>query len=115
MIVRAAERAAEENANMRGGDGTVVRHVCALPRMPENAKLFQEIVLNPGCSIGLHSHSGEYEIFYFMTGEITLHDNGEEKLMHPGDFSICYDGETHGIANYTQEPASVFAAIIKTK
>ena len=50
-----------------------------------------------------------------MKGEVTLNDNGTERKMHPGDFAICYDGESHGIANRTDKPASLFAAIIKTK
>lgn len=115
MIIRAEGRKTEETLNMRGGEGVVVRHVCALEQMPENAKLFQEIILNPGCSIGVHGHTGEYEIFYYMNGETTLNDNGTEQTMHPGDFSICNDGEIHSIANHTQEPVSVFSAIFKTK
>ena len=47
--------------------------------------------------------------------KVTLNDNGTERKMHPGDFAICYDGESHGIANRTDKPASLFAAIIKTK
>ena len=60
-------------------------------------------------------HTGEYEVFFFHEGEVTLNDNGTERKMHPGDFAICYDGESHGIANRTDKPASLFAAIIKTK
>jgi len=115
MIIRAQDRETVENAHLRDGDGVVVRHLCNLEKMPENAKAFQEIVLNPGCSIGVHRHEGEYEVFHFITGETTLNDNGVEKKMHRGDFSICYDGEIHGIANHTKEPATLFAAIIKTK
>jgi len=86
-----------------------------LENMPENAKMFAEIKLEPGCSLGTHTHTGEYEVFFFHEGEVTLNDNGTERKMHPGDFAICYDGESHGIANRTDKPASLFAAIIKTK
>ena len=78
-------------------------------------KMFAEIKLEPGCSLGTHTHTGEYEVFFFHEGEVTLNDNGTERKMHPGDFAICYDGESHGIANRTDKPASLFAAIIKTK
>ena len=33
--------------------------------------------------------------------------------MHPGDFSICRDGEVHGIANHSDKTALVNAVIIK--
>ena len=102
-------------ANARGGDGTLDKRDYVLENMPENAKMFAEIKLEPGCSLGTHTHTGEYEVFFFHEGEVTLNDNGTERKMHPGDFAICYDGESHGIANRTDKPASLFAAIIKTK
>ena len=77
--------------------------------------MFAEINLEPCCSLGTHTVSGEYEVFFFHEGEVTLSDNGTERKMRPGDFAICYDGESHGIANRTDKPASLFAAIIKTK
>lgn len=112
MIIRADERNVSWKENLRGGDGAVGMGGFEPPVMPNHARLFSKIELNPGCSIGSHQHDGEYEIFYYLEGEITLNDNGTEKLMHPGDFSLCYDGETHGIANRTDKPASLFAAII---
>lgn len=115
MIIRAQERKQVLMHNARGGDGTVERLGYELETMPENAKMFAEIRLEPGCSLGTHTHTGEYEIFFFKEGEITLNDNGTERKMYPGDFAICYDGECHGIANRTDAPAALCAAIIKTK
>lgn len=115
MIVRAEERKQLLLANARGGEGTVDRRDYVLEGMPENAKMFAEIRLEPGCSLGTHSHIGEYEILFFKEGEITLNDNGTERVMHPGDFAICQDGECHGIANRTERPAAAYAAILKTK
>ena len=56
-----------------------------------------------------HTHTGEYEVFFFHEGEVTLNDNGTERKMHPGDFAICYDGESRrAFANRTDKPASLF-------
>ena len=115
MIIRAEDRKQILTPNARGGDGTLDKRDCVLENMPENAKMFAEIKLEPGCSLGTPTHTGEYEVFFFHEGEVTLNDNGTERKMHPGDFAICYDGESHGIANRTDKPASLFAAIIKTK
>lgn len=115
MVIRAEERKQLLLPNARGGDGTVDRRDYVLDRMPENAKMFAEIRLEAGCSLGTHQHTGEYEVLFFKEGEITLNDNGVERKMHPGDFAICYDGESHGIANRTDRPATAYAAIIKTK
>ena len=91
MIIRAEDRKQILTPNARGGDGTLDKRDYVLENMPE------------------------YEVFFFHEGEVTLNDNGTERNMHPGDFAICYDGESHGIANRTDKPASLFAAIIKTK
>ena len=115
MIIRAEERKQILTPNARGGDGTLEKLDYVVETMPEGAKMFAEIRLAPGCSLGTHTHTGEYEIFFFKEGEITLNDNGTERKMHPGDFAICYDGECHGIANRTDTPAALYAAIIKTK
>lgn len=115
MIIRAEDRKRTLTEQMRGGDGVVDKRDYLPEPMPENAKMFAEIRLEPGCSIGLHKHTGEYEIFFCREGEIVLNDNGEEQVLHPGDFSICPDGGTHGIANCTDRSAAVYAAIIRTK
>ena len=115
MIIRAEDRKQTLTPNMRGGEGTVDKRDSVLGEMPENAKMFAEIRLEPGCSLGVHRHTGEYEVFFFKEGEITLNDNGVERTMHPGDFAICYDGESHAIANRSDKSAALYAAIIKTK
>ena len=115
MIVKKEEQVRSLVANMRGGEGSVDKREYQFAQMPENAKMFAEIRLEPGCSIGAHQHVGEYEVFFCKEGEIVLNDNGTEKLMRAGDFAVCADGETHGIANRTDKTAAVYAAIIKTK
>ena len=112
MLMRKSDLTALDNPNMRGGNGTVHMHRCEAEPMPTHARLLSEIVLDPGCSIGSHRHEGELEIFYFLEGEITLDDNGTERMAHAGDVSICYDGEVHGIANLSQSAARLFAVII---
>ena len=94
MIIRAEDRKQILTPNARGGDGTLDKRDYVLENMPENAKMFAEIKLEPGCSLGTHTHTGEYEVFFFHEGEVTLNDNGTERKMHPGDFAICYDGAT---------------------
>ena len=115
MIIRAEDRKQVLTPHARGGDGTMEKLDYVLERMPEHAKMFAEIRLEPGCSLGTHQHVGEYEIFFIKEGEITLNDNGTERKLHTGDFAVCYDGESHGIANRTDVPAALYAAIIKTE
>lgn len=83
MIIRAEDRKQILTPNARGGDGTLDKRDYVLENMPENAKMFAEIKLEPGCSLGTHTHTGEYEVFFFHEGEVTLNDNGTERKMHP--------------------------------
>lgn len=113
MLIRAEESRTERVENLKGGAGVVEKRLC-LETLPEGAKMFAELTLAPGCSIGLHKHTGEYETFFCTRGELTLDDGGEEKLMHAGDFAICPDGGTHALYNRSDASAAVFACIIKT-
>ncbi|MDO5112614.1 MAG: cupin domain-containing protein [Clostridia bacterium] len=112
MFLRANERKIDKKENMRGGDGTVVMGSFLPEEKLLHTRLISKIELAPGCSIGCHTHEGEFEAFYFLEGEITLNDNGATVKAQPGDFSICFDGENHGIRNDTDKPASLLAFII---
>ena len=59
MIIRAEDRKQILTPNARGGDGTLDKRDCVLENMPENAKMFAEIKLEPGCSLGTHTHTGD--------------------------------------------------------
>ena len=51
MIIRAEDRKQTLTPNARGGDGTLDKRDYVLENMPENAKMFAEIKLEPGCSL----------------------------------------------------------------
>ena len=57
MIIRAEDRKQILTPNARGGDGTLDKRDYVLENMPENAKMFAEIKLEPGCSLGTHPHT----------------------------------------------------------
>ncbi len=112
MFLRASERKIDRKEHLRGGDGTIVMGSFLPDEKLFHTRLISKIEVAPGCSIGCHAHEGEYEAYYFLEGEITLDDNGTEITAKPGDFSICFDGESHGFRNDTQAPASLLAFII---
>lgn len=35
------------------------------------------MVLQPGCEVGEHTHHGNYEVYYFLSGHGTYRSNGE--------------------------------------
>ena len=67
--------------------------------------------LEPGCSIGLHTHEGSSEIVYVLSGTgKALYDGGEERLS-PGSCHYCPEGHTHSLVNDGAEALRFFAVV----
>ena len=99
---------------IRGGNGeTEMRKILlGADEMYGKGRMFNEMILAPGNSIGEHAHSGDNEIFYFLSGEGEYNDNGTIVTVRPGDTVICNDGETHSLKNTGKEPLRFIALIL---
>ena len=51
-----------------------------------------------GVSIGVHTHTGNEEIYYLHSGKGVLTYDGKEFEMKAGDVSLCKIGHSHGFA-----------------
>lgn len=81
-------------ANFKGGEKEYKSH-----RYEDNCNKIMLGELEPGASIGYHSHDVNSEIMYFLEGEATvLTDEGEETLM-PGQVHYCPCGHSHSLIN----------------
>ena len=81
-------------ANFKGGKGEYVSRRF----VDENNKIMLG-TLEPGSSIGYHSHETDSEIMFFLEGEATvLYDGIEEKLL-PGQVHYCPKGHSHSLMN----------------
>ena len=114
MIRNAADCKVEYREHMRDGNGTVklTSFIAGPEELNEKGRLFSKITLNPGCSIGYHVHDKDAELFYIMKGTGGYSDNGEEKIVHAGDVTICSTGTGHSIANETDEVLELVAVIV---
>lgn len=113
MIRKAADYQKEYRENMRGGNGTVELTSFATPEELNNkGRLFANITLKPGCSIGYHVHEADSELFYLMKGEVLYNDNGVECTLNAGDVMICPVGTGHAIANNGNVDAEICAVIV---
>ncbi len=102
----------EIREHMRGGDGqAVIKHILDDDQLNEKCRLFGEITLAPGCSIGYHEHQNESETFYFIAGTGEFDDHKSVKTVKPGDVTITPDGCGHAVKN-TGEEDLVFMALI---
>lgn len=86
--------------NMRGGKGhAVIKHILGKEQLNDKCKMYAQVTLEPGCSIGYHEHHAESETYYFLSGEGVYDDNGRKRKVEPGDVTFTPDGNGHGIAN----------------
>ena len=99
--------------NLRGGDGiTEITNFVTPEDLNDKGRLFANITLKPGCSIGYHVHENESELFYLIKGEALYNDNGTECTLRVGDVTICPAGSGHSIANNGQEDLELCAVIV---
>ena len=72
-----------------------------------------ELMLEPGASIGMHTHEGDCEIVYILSGTgKAVYDGGEEKL-EPGICHYCPEGHSHSIMNDGSSELRFFAVVPK--
>ena len=113
MIRHQDECRTDYNKNMKGGEGTVsvLNFITGPEELNGKGRLFAELTLEPGCSIGYHVHEGDSEIYYILEGTGEYNDNGEIKTVVPGDVTFCPAGTGHGIANKGTEKIRLIAVI----
>ena len=113
MIKKANEFKTEYRENMRGGNGTVEITSFVTPaELNDKGRLFANITLRPGCSIGYHVHENDSEIFYLMKGEALYNDNGVDHVLTAGDVMVCPAGTGHSVANNGSEDVEICAVIV---
>lgn len=92
--------------NFLGGEGAI------------RAKMFSDErnrilhgVLEPGCSIGYHTHETSSEIIYILsgTGKVKLED-GEEPVK-AGECHYCPKGQSHSLINNSDGLLEFFAVV----
>ena len=114
MIRRKDECTTEIREHMRDGDGSVLltSFIAGPEELNGKGRLFSKITLEPGCSIGYHLHDTDAELFYILRGTAEYNDNGTIRTVSAGDVTICPTGESHGIANRTDETVELVAVIV---
>ncbi|MDR0321377.1 MAG: cupin domain-containing protein [Treponema sp.] len=103
----------EVKEKMRGGEGHAELVHFVDCENEKNVRLLAELTLQPGCSIGKHSHETETEYFFILSGSGMVNDNGTETPVKAGDAIITGNGASHSISNTGSVPL-VFHAVIVT-
>jgi mannose-6-phosphate isomerase-like protein (cupin superfamily) len=103
--------------HVQNGEGEIeFRHILSEEELYGHGRLFAEIVIPPGGSIGKHRHVDETEPYYILQGKGVFHDaDGSEHVVHPGDVCVIEVGQEHWIENRSQQPLSFIALIYNGK
>ena len=116
MIRRKGNFRIEQSPNLRGGQGTIhIEHLLEKEDFAQTGRLLAVNTIKPGCSIGEHTHLGDFEVYIINSGQGRFTDNGQVAMVGPGDVCLTRDGERHSIENTGTEDLVLTAIIIYTK
>ena len=67
--------------------------------------------LQPGCTIGLHTHETNSEIIFIVSGTADfIYDDGKETV-EAGNCHYCPKGHSHSMINYGTEDIVFYAVV----
>jgi len=89
-----------------GGEGTFRARM----RVDELGKIMRA-ALEPGSSIGLHTHETSSEIVYILSGTGKVKAEGGEEPLKAGDCHYCPKGQAHSLINNSGGPLEFFAVV----
>ena len=112
MIKLKANMEHELKSNIWGGNGSPdLCKVFTADELGGRAKAFNVITLQPGDSIGLHAHTEDSEIYFVLSSELTVTDNGTEMVLKTGDSIFTADEGTNSAENRTDGEVKMLAVI----
>ena len=77
----------------------------------ENIKIMHGS-LEPGASIGLHTHETSSEIIYILQGQGKVLYNDTTETLAPGECHYCPKGQTHSLINDSDTADLIFFAVV---
>jgi mannose-6-phosphate isomerase-like protein (cupin superfamily) len=112
MVIQRKDMKTEIKDKLRGGEGSTTMLHLADGAAMKHGRLFSEITLLPGASIGEHRHDNETEYYLISEGTGIVADNGKDVPVGPGDLVVTGDGASHSIRNTGKAPLRFVAVII---
>lgn len=114
MIKNLHEVIPEVAEGVRGGSGSVTAHKL-LDLFPGSAiKSVGVVRLEPGARVGEHSHEGDEDFYYCLSGTGVVVDNGIEYPFTPGCLQITRSGESQAIRNTGETELVFLGALVAT-
>ena len=113
MIIRKDDMTMDIRHQLRGGQCDIdITNLVPKEALHPKVRLFGKMLIEPGCSIGAHTHDTETEFYYILSGEGVFDDNGKISTVYAGDNTATGGGAYHALANKTDRPLEVLAVIV---
>ena len=101
----------ERLEHLKGGAGHLERYALLSPEeMLGAGTVCARMVLQPGCEVGEHTHHGNYEVYYFLSGRGTYRSNGETTTVDAGTVLEFVRDENEEWAVVTVNGAEVYVS-----
>ena len=113
MIKTKEELAITTEFNKQGIEKMFLSDLSDFPGKNKKLRMFSLAELKVGEEVEFHTHQGEFESYYIISGKGLYNDNGEEIEIAPGTVTFTPSGSGHGIKNIGNEKL-VFIALIVT-
>ena len=113
-MIRRSEEKTVESKKLFDGPGEAEMHkiLNGAEEMYGKGRVFNHLLLRPGCGIGWHFHHGDGETYYILKGRGLYNDNGVELEVGPGDVTFTDSGEGHALLNNGAEDLEAIALIL---
>ena len=113
MFLPSTEMKREPKVELRGGKGTLELMHIVSPELLHGAGTQLGILTIPvGCSIGLHAHTENFEVYYVLEGTAKVTDGNEERILTPGEGEMADCGNTHSLVNVGDTDVKLLAVIL---
>lgn len=113
MIVKKSDLKVTEIDRLKDGIGSVkLTHITDAEGLCQKGRLFSIMELEPGCSVGSHTHENDFEIYYILEGEGEATDDGVVKNVYPGDAMITHENHEHSLKNIGNDILKFVALIL---
>ncbi len=106
MLYHIKDETPEVLPRFKGGEGNFIAtiHFDGLNKLIHGT-------LPPQATIGRHTHEGDSEIIYILSGRGEVEDDGTLLPLQAGDCHYCPKGHTHSLINNSDEDLVFFAVV----
>ena len=114
MYKRIEKLKTQTKLNLEGKEKMLKTNLADFDAWDPRVRLFSLIQVKPGEEVEYHTHIGESETFFILSGKGIYNDNGNRVEVSPGMVTLTPSGEGHSIKN-TGDEMLVFIALIVTQ